>query len=393
MSERSKAAGTLAIVVLLAACGPAAPSHDTPPYARIEAPVVTAVELGAVVELAGVGTDADGTIVRHEWRDAEGTLLSTDSHAAVELDAPGKHAVTFRVQDDAGAWSNVAGLVLEAGTSAPSNHALRLNGGGQNDDGRVKIALDDPGTDEPGPPIDVGATDFTIEWWLRGSLADNRKPFVPCGEGIAWIHGNIVLDRDRYGQDRKYGISLLGGRVAFGVSGAGSGDRTICGERNVLDGEWHHVAVTRARRSGELTLFVDGRIDARAAGPRGDISYPDDAVPADHCRGPCFGSDPYLVLGAEKHDVGSEYRGASVLLDELRFSDVLRYTETFEPPRAGFVADPETVALYHFDEGSGAVAADSATVAGSASHAVLLLGGEPRGPAWEPSTAPTGVIK
>jgi hypothetical protein len=391
MSKR-RAWERLAVVTLLGACGGEPPvAHNIPPHARILAPAAAEVALGAAVNLEGAASDADGAIVRHEWRDGDDALLATDANTVIRFDVPGDYAVTYRAQDDRGEWSNAAGLVLVAGSPSRSNHALRLNGGGQDDDGRVKIVLDDPGTDEPGPPIDVGATDFTIEFWLRGTLADNPKPFIDCGAGIAWIHGNIVLDRDRYAQDRKYGVALLGGRVAFGVSGDGSGDWTLCGERNVLDDRWHHVALTRARRSGELTLFVDGRIDARAAGPRGDISYPDDALPGDHCGGPCFGSDPYLVLGAEKHDVGIEYRGASVLLDELRFSSVLRYAEEFEPPRAGFVADSSAVALYHFDAGAGSVVPDSAAM--GTSHGILIQGGAPRGPVWEPSTAPTEATR
>jgi hypothetical protein len=390
MFERAVAA-LLAAVTLLAGCG-AESAYNIPPHVRIVAASLSA-DVGTGVDLEGAGSDADGTIVAHEWRDGEGSLLGSGPNTTVRFDAAGYHSVTYRVQDDGGAWSNVAGVVLEVGSPRTANFALRLNGGGLQDDGRVKIAIDDPGTDEPGPPIDVGAADFTIEFWLRGTLRDNAKPAVSCGAGIAWIHGNILLDRDRYGQDRKYGVSLLGGRVAFGVSGDGSGDWTICGESNVLDDRWHHVAVTRARRSGELTLFVDGRIDARAPGPSGDISYPDDALPGNHCGGPCFASDPYLVLGAEKHDVGIEYRGASVLLDELRFSDVLRYADAFEPPAAGFAADPRTLALYHFDVGIGSVAVDSAAVAGVGSHGVLIPGGEPRGPRWEPSAAPTEVTR
>jgi hypothetical protein len=48
------------------------------------------------------------------------------------------------------------------------------------------------------------------------------------------------------------------------------------------------------------------------------------------------------------------------LLDELRLSKVARYTTTFTPA-ATFTADSDTVALYHFDEGSGLVAGDSAS--------------------------------
>ncbi|MBO9317332.1 MAG: LamG domain-containing protein, partial [Chloroflexus sp.] len=70
-------------------------------------------------------------------------------------------------------------------------------------------------------------------------------------------------------------------------------------------------------------------------------------------------SDPYLVLGAEKHDYpGSRYY--SGLLDDLRFSRVVRYTTPFARPTAPHTIDADTVALYRFDEGSGVRIGDSA---------------------------------
>src|SRR6185436_8777593 len=48
-------------------------------------------------------------------------------------------------------------------------------------------------------------------------------------------------------------------------------------------------------------------------------------------------------------------------IDEVRISSVLRYREDFTPPdpAAPFAADPQTLALYHFDEGSGTELKDS----------------------------------
>jgi hypothetical protein len=61
--------------------------------------------------------------------------------------------------------------------------------------------------DAPGPPADVGAGDFTIELWLRGTAADNPAGPVACGDNLAWIEGNILLDRDRYDQGQNHGGS------------------------------------------------------------------------------------------------------------------------------------------------------------------------------------------
>jgi hypothetical protein len=58
----------------------------------------------------------------------------------------------------------------------------------------VKIRVDDPATSTPGPKLDVGANDFTIELWVKGALADNAAPAVVCGANGAWVNGTIVLD-------------------------------------------------------------------------------------------------------------------------------------------------------------------------------------------------------
>ncbi len=264
--------------------------------------------------------------------------------------------------------------------------SLRFFGNGTGDIDRVKIPVDDPANTMPGPPADIGATDFTVEFWLRGLAAENTAGAVSCGPNLAWINGNIVVDRDRFNQDRKFGISVAGGRVVFGVSGDGTGDFTICGTTDVLDGAWHHIAAQRRRSDGWMWLFVDGNLEADADGPDGDVSYPDDGVPGSFCGGPCTWSDPFLVLGAEKHDAGPTYPSFSGWLDELRLSDALRYSLMFTPASAPFAVDGSTVALYHFDEGAGTIASDTVLGPGGPNDGALMIGGTPQGPTWSTET-------
>ncbi len=283
--------------------------------------------------------------------------------------------------------------VLATLAVAATGHAgtsLRFFGNGTGDIDRVKIRIDDPANSLPGPPADVGATDFTIEFWLKGGAADNTAGAVTCGANVNCIYGNIVLDRDRYNQDRKFGLSLANGRVVFGVSGDGTGDLTICGTSSVLDNAWHHVAVQRRRSDGYLWLFVDGVLEAEGDGPDGDVSYPDDGVPGNYCGGPCTASDPFLVLGAEKHDAGTAYPSFNGYLDELRLSTVLRYTTSFTRPSQPFLTDANTAALYHFDEGSGTTVHDSSGAPGGPSHGEVRVGGSPAGPQWASDEPPFG---
>jgi hypothetical protein len=268
------------------------------------------------------------------------------------------------------------------------NFALRFFGNGVNDIDRVKIQIDDPTNNNPGPPADVGATDFTIEFWMRARAAENGAGEIVCGNSVSWISGNIIIDRDRHSQGRKFGISMAGGRIAFGVTGAVGDDLTICGTSRVDDDAWHHVAVTRAEATGALQLFVDGVREAvTSSGPAGDVSYPDNGVPLDYCNtGPCTNSDPYLVIGAEKHDADPQlYPSFSGWIDEVRLSTVIRYGANFTRPSASFVPGANTAALYHFDVGTGDAILDSS---GNASNGVRRFGGNPAGPLWVVSEAP-----
>lgn len=269
--------------------------------------------------------------------------------------------------------------------------ALRFFGNGiaAPDRDRVKIQVDDFTTaSDPFFPMDVGNQDFTIEFWMRAMAAENTASAVACGPNDAWINGNIVIDRDRFNQDRKFGLSIAGGTLVFGVSGDGTGEQTICGTTMVLDGEWHHVAIQRDRMNGFMQLFVDGNLDVESDGPNGDISYPDDGVPGNFCTGRCVDSDPYLVIGAEKHDAGAQFLSYSGWFDEMRVSNVLRYSGPFVRPSAPFVRDADTVVLYHFDEGAGEVVRDDLCPANGPRDGIVRFGGNPAGPVWVQSDAP-----
>jgi len=248
-------------------------------------------------------------------------------------------------------------------------YALQFYGNGVNDIDRVKVRID------PHTPADVGG-DFTIEFWLKTTATGGTC--APGASGDGWITGRTIIDRDVYGggDHGDYGIALASGRICFGVA-QGSSGRTIYGSTNVANGQWRHIAVTRNASSGQMQIFVDGQPDASGTGPTGDISYRNG-------RSTSYpNSDPYLVFGAEKHDIGSAYPSYSGLLDDIRISNVVRYTGAFTRPAAPHVVDGSTVALYRFDEGSGTTISDAA---GGGGPGVLRFGGSPAGPVYVTDT-------
>jgi cysteine-rich repeat protein len=270
--------------------------------------------------------------------------------------------------------------LLPVAAGAQSTRSLRFFGNGTGDIDRVKISIDAPPV-----PADVGGS-FTIEFWMKASSADNGAGNCTAG-GVGWINGNSIFDRDIFGDGDfgDYGISLFEDGIAFGVA-VGSNENTICGSIGVDDGAWHHIAVTRDSSSGNLGLFVDGVSDASDTGPTGNASYRDGRAGQ--------ANDPFLVLGAEKHDAGSGFPSYSGFLDEIRISSVVRYTGSFTPPAQIFAGDPSTVALYHLEEGSGncttgMVINDSAP--GGASDGVCRFGGSPAGPVFSTDVPALGA--
>lgn len=268
--------------------------------------------------------------------------------------------------------------------------SLRFYGNGVNDVDRVKIRVN------PQTPADIGSGDFTIEFWMKARPEDYipqsplRGSCTPAGN--SWINGNIMFDRalwddPTYGD---YGISLFPNGIAFGITRAPFGTQTafdggLCGSTTVNDGAWHHIAITRDGATGSIALFVDGVLDAQGIGPDGNVSYRDGRQLSSNPSIPpnvnVAEVDPFLIIGAEKYSQEDRYPSFSGWIDEVRLSSVVRYTERFNRPTQPFVVDSDTVALYHFDEGQGAIVGDVLGASNGTLH--FGTGGlRPAGPVW-----------
>jgi hypothetical protein len=264
----------------------------------------------------------------------------------------------------------------------PAGHALQFDGlpGDSQEANRLQIAVGGPPDSLDSPLANVGNGDFTIEWWMKARATENRAAPVRCGTNGNWIFGNILLDRYRPGRQPGFGVSLAGGAPVFGVTGKSGRSLTICSTISVADGRWHHLAVQRQASDGFLWLFVDGRLVAQGDGPDGAIGYPAGYISDYPDR------EPFLSLGGWKMDTDHKqhpfYRG---WIDELRFSNGLRYSEAFEPPQEIFQVDDATLGLYRFDEGIGEFALGDTGTGVEPGVGTLLFGGLERGPQWFPS--------
>lgn len=228
---------------------------------------------------------------------------------------------------------------------------------------------------------DVGAGDFTLEFWVKGELHDNLT--TAHGEGSyaddRWKDGNVLLDRTVQGLTaRTFGVSLVGGRVAF-FTGAGDASvpdapNTLVGSSSVLDTHWHHVAIVRDQVAGTKRIYVDGVVDVTSPAntSRTDLSYPDRGIANAGAR------DPWLVIGASKYDTGHAFAG---WIDELRI-----WTEARSPQEipAGMLRRmlPDTRGLaadWRFEEAYGQFVSDSSARHGPSG---TLIAGVPGNGSW-----------
>jgi hypothetical protein len=102
--------------------------------------------------------------------------------------------------------------------------------------------------------------DMTLSLWLQTSTPGTGT------EGAPWLEGSALLDGESGGPVNDYGWTLLGSHVAFGV---GNPDTTFDSKTAVIDGKWHHLAVTRDNTTGTVILYLDGMSDGGGKGAAG----------------------------------------------------------------------------------------------------------------------------
>ncbi|MBL8768423.1 MAG: PQQ-dependent sugar dehydrogenase, partial [Planctomycetes bacterium] len=250
--------------------------------------------------------------------------------------------------------------------SSASSFSIRFFGTGSAQRDRIKIPVDDDVAGSAGnTPIDVGAGDFTIEFWVKGNLTDNVTANAGGDVDLltnAWMDGNVVVDRDILGgSDADFGISIAGGYVRFGTGrGQGptfDGEHTLEGDVLVLDGSWHHVAVVRQQSSGRKFIYVDGALDVAsiAGASTANLSYPDvGVVGAQDALG------RFLVVGAAKHDL-AQFRSFNGFVDEVRIWNRVRTrVQVLEAlDRVLLPNTPGLVGSYRLEEGTGTVTHDT----------------------------------
>lgn len=169
----------------------------------------------------------------------------------------------------------------------------------------------------------TGTGPLTIEAWVR--------PTNNNANGLIAVSG-----------DDSWSLELNGGRPTLWVS-TNTGWYFNQHQTTLQAGQWYHIAATYQNQA--IRTFVNG-VAATNSSNTGNLRQ-----------------DTPLQLGGF-----SGYAFFSGAVDELRLSNVARYTGNFTVPAAAFNPDANTLLLYHFDTGTGQSVID---VSASANNGVL----------------------
>lgn len=175
-------------------------------------------------------------------------------------------------------------------------------------------------------PRSLGAgAGFGIAFWMKTTSTG--------GTGANWYNGAGLVDGEVAGVANDFGVTLLGGRIAFGI---GNPDTTLQSTTTINDGQWHFVAVVRNGLTGTMAIFLDGVLNTNLTGPVGARMSP-----------------PSLRLGSLQTGVAGQFYNG--VLEDVRLFNGWLDTNAI----AQLFTEPTAVAQLKFDESSGTTAADA----------------------------------
>jgi len=215
----------------------------------------------------------------------------------------------------ASATSNAATLTV---TAAAPGASLQFNGSSQ----RARF------TSLPSMPI------MTVEGWVKrtSDTGGYETFFSDADSGYGQVAIGVFVD----GGNTDCGSPS--DQFAWAYTKTGGGWFLQCSGVTADLNVWHHIAVTRDA-SNTARMFVDGVLKATTTNTAAALA-----------------TTGFFGIGEAGDAVTEFFPGR---LDEIRISNVARYTSTFTPQTSNFLTDADTVALYHLDEGGGQTLGDA----------------------------------
>jgi len=222
-------------------------------------------------------------------------------------------------------------------------HVVTANGGAHTDTAVKKFGTASAQFDGVGDflsipdssDFDFGtSTDFTIDFWFRCPTQVDSYPSV-MGSGTAtWSTNSNAVRIGPNGDLTKLEF--------YHYSGNGASPM-LTSTTSVNDSTWRHGAIVRSRST--WYLFINGTKEDTYTGTNPDTDLSDNG---------------YFYIGKNGWDAGGgEYIG---YIDELRVSNVSRWTADFDEPTEALTNDINTMLLLHCDgSNDGTSFPDSAT--------------------------------
>lgn len=101
---------------------------------------------------------------------------------------------------------------------------------------------------------------FTVTAWVKTTSSVGSDD-----DDAAW--GMPIFYADDTGGNHTHPLSITGNKAAFSIYDENNDATTLHSTTDVNDGNYHFLAVTRHRNSGQMQLFVDGQLEASTTGP------------------------------------------------------------------------------------------------------------------------------
>ena len=163
---------------------------------------------------------------------------------------------------------------------------------------------------------------FTIEFWVKTT----QTPAT----GTQWYNGSLIIDGEVSGVTNDFGIGLNGTKLAFGI---GNPDYSIISNAVINDGTWKHVAVTRTKSSGAISIYINGVLDI--SGTSTNVNS--------------LTAPTTLKIGGPQN-IGSFFSGS---LDDIRIWNYVRTAQQISGSMNNEMLGSETglVAYYNFNQG------------------------------------------
>ena len=216
-------------------------------------------------------------------------------------------------------------------------------------------------------------TSFTVEFWYyhgggaSGDSWGNQETIIGPEDGGWYLAGND-------------------GKLEVGI-----GDLAISSSNILLSNNtWQYLTMTYdgTLSSNQLKLFINGELKGSKTGSITSIGSISDVVINRHKW--TSGSSPLY---------SSRFTGK---IDELRISKTARYNSSFTAPTTKFEKDANTIALYHFNEGSGTSIVDesgnningsiSGTMTWSTDTKITSQQADPSITSFTPTSAKAGAL-